>query len=155
MSREVLRTMPEDSMMPKKIIVAVEGSQPSQKAANYALRLASLIGSQVTVVYVIMLPQYIDDTTKSRLRQELTARGEIVLREISSILRGDRVILATKILETDTSIATAICNFSEREGGDLLILGVRTDASPVARLMLGSVAAGVANNATCPVLVVR
>ena len=100
-------------------------------------------------------PQYIDDVIKSRLRQELTVRGEKILDQTSNMKRGKDVVFSRRILETNTSIALTICNFSEREGADLIILGDRTEVSPVARLMLGSVAAGVANNASCPVLVVR
>jgi len=143
------------SFLPKKIVVAVEGSPPSLKAAGYALELASLTGSAVIMLHVILLPQYIDEQTKSRLRQELTARGEKVLDQTSNMKRRGDVIFTRRILETNTSIALTICNFSEREGADLIILGDRTEASPVARLMLGSVATGVANNASCPVLVVR
>jgi len=135
--------------------VAVEGSPPSLKAAEYALELASLTGSAVIALHVILLPQYIDEQTKSRLREELTARGEKVLDQTNNMPRKKEVIFTRRILETNTSIALTICNFSEREGADLIILGDRTEASPVARLMLGSVAAGVANNASCPVLVVR
>ena len=143
------------SFLPKKIVVAVEGSPPSLKAAGYALELASLTGSAVIMLHVILLPQYIDEQTKSRLRQELTARGEKVLDQTSNMKRRGDLIFTRRILETNTSIALTICNFSEREGADLIILGDRTEASPVARLMLGSVATGVANNASCPVLVVR
>jgi nucleotide-binding universal stress UspA family protein len=143
------------SFLPKKIVVAVEGSPPSLKAAEYALELASLTGSAVIMLHVILLPQYIDEQTKSRLRQELTARGEKVLDQTSNMKRSGEVIFNRRILETNTSAALTRCNFSEREGADLIILGDRTEASPVARLMLGSVATGVANNASCPVLVVR
>ncbi len=135
--------------------MAVEGSPPSLKAAEYALELASLTGSAVIALHVILLPQYIDEQTKSRLREELTARGEKVLDQTNNMPRKKEVIFTRRILETNTSIALTICDFSEREGADLIILGDRTEASPVARLMLGSVAAGVANNASCPVLVVR
>ena len=141
--------------MPRKITVAVEGSPPSVKAAEYALELASLTGSAVIALHVILLPQYIDEQTKSRLREELTARGEKVLDQTNNMPRKKEVIFTRRILETNTSIALTICNFSEREGADLIILGDRTEVSPVARLMLGSVATGVANNASCPVLVVR
>jgi len=141
--------------LPRKITVAVEGSPPSLKAAEYALELASLTGSAVIALHVILLPQYIDEQTKSRLREELTARGEKVLDQTNNMPRKKEVIFTRRILETNTSIALTICDFSEREGADLIILGDRTEASPVARLMLGSVAAGVANNASCPVLVVR
>jgi len=143
------------SVLPRKITVAVEGSPPSLKAAEYALELASLTGSAVIALHVILLPQYIDEQTKSRLREELTARGEKVLDQTNNMPRKKEVIFTRRILETNTSIALTICDFSEREGADLIILGDRTEASPVARLMLGSVAAGVANNASCPVLVVR
>jgi nucleotide-binding universal stress UspA family protein len=147
--------LPEETVLPKKITVAVEGSQPSLRAAEYALRLASSTGSKVTALYVILVPQYIDDITKTRLRHVLTARGDKVLAKIRKMARESKVSVATKILETDTSIVSTICAFSEQERVDLIVLGVRTDTSPVARLMLGSVATGVANNALCPVLVVR
>jgi nucleotide-binding universal stress UspA family protein len=141
--------------MPQKILVPVEGSQSSLKAAEFALELASLGGSQVVALYVIQLPQYINEGTLRHLRTELTAGAENVLKQIKKMAGHSKIKLKGEILETTGSIATAICNYCDRNGADLIIIGTRTNTSPVTRLMLGSTALGVANNANSPVLVVR
>ena len=61
----------------------------------------------------------------------------------------------SKVLETSGAISTAICDFSRRTGVGLIVLGTRANASPLTKMMLGSVALGVTSNADCAVLVVR
>lgn len=146
--------------MPSRILVAVEGSEPSLKessmnAANYALKLASLSGAQLVAICVVQIPEYIEENTREMLREELFSKSKKTLQEIQELAASFEVDFNSTTLETMGAIATTICNYSEKEKVDLIVLGTRTTASALTKMMLGSVASGVASNANCPVLIVR
>lgn len=146
--------------LPRRILVAVEGSEPSlkessMKAAAYALKLATASGAEVVGVCVVQIPEYIEENTRASLRSELLAKSEKTLDEVGGLASASGVKYSSKVLETSGAIATTICNFSSKEGVDLIILGTRANTSNLTKAMLGSVASGVAGNADCPVLVVR
>ncbi len=146
--------------LPTKILVAVEGSEPSlkessMKAASYALKLASILPAQLIAICVVQIPEYIDEHTRAMLHNELFLKSNKTLEEIKELASASNVRYSSMTLETTGAIATTICNYSEKEAVDLIVLGTRTNTSALTKMMLGSVAAGVASNAACPVLVVR
>jgi nucleotide-binding universal stress UspA family protein len=152
--------MPIQASLPRRILVAVEGSEPSlressMKAASYALKLASTSGAELLAICVVQIPEYIEESTRARLRQELFGKSENTLAEVKQLASESEVKFASRVLETSGAIATTICNFSGKEGVDLIVLGTRANTSRLTKMMLGSVASGVASNADCPVLVVR
>jgi nucleotide-binding universal stress UspA family protein len=146
--------------LPVRILVAVEGSEPSLresslKAAKYALTLASTAHAELLGACVVQIPEYIEEKTRKILRDELFAKSATTLDEVKELAREFNVKFEARILETSGAIATTICTLSEREGVDLIVLGTRASTSSLTKMMLGSVALGVTNNAGCPVLVVR
>lgn len=148
------------AQLPRKILVAVEGSEPSlressMKAAAYALNLAVASAAEVLAVCVVQIPEYIEENTRARLRSELFAKSEKTLGDVANLASAAKVNYTSKVLETGGAIATAICNIASKEGVDLIVLGTRANTSNLTKMMLGSVASGVASNADCPVLVVR
>ena len=125
------------------------------KAAAYALKLAAVSDADVVAVCVVQIPEYIEENTRASLRGELFAKSEKTLGEVGQLAASSGVKFSSKVLETTGAIATTICNYSSKEGVDLVILGTRANTSNLTKAMLGSVASGVASNADCPVLVVR
>jgi nucleotide-binding universal stress UspA family protein len=151
---------PDPVSLPHKILVAVEGSEPSlressMKAAGYSLKLASASEAEVVGICVVQIPEYIEENTRASLREELFRKSEKTLDEVRGLAAAAGVKFSSRVLETSGAIATAICNFSSKEGVDLVVLGTRANTSSLTKMMLGSVASGVASNADCPVLVVR
>jgi len=148
------------SSLPRKILVAVEGSEPSlressMKAAAYALNLARASAAELVAVCVVQIPEYIEENTRAILRNELFAKSEKTLGDVADLASAAKVNYSSKVLETSGAIATTICNLASGEGVDLIVLGTRANTSNLTKMMLGSVASGVASNADCPVLVVR
>ena len=138
----------------------MEGAEPSLressiKAANYSLRLAVASGAELAAVCVVQIPEYIEENTRGSLREELFRKSESTLDEVRLLASQSKVSFSSKVLETSGAIATAICGFASKEGVDLIVLGTRANTSSLTKMMLGSVASGVASNADCPVLVVR
>jgi len=152
--------MADSVVLPRKLLVAVEGSEPSlressMKAAKYALKLASASQGELVAICVVQIPEYIEENTRNSLRDELFKKSDRTLNEVKELASEAAVRFNSKVLETNGAIATTICNFAEREGVDLIVLGTRANTSSLSKMMLGSVASGVASNADCPVLVVR
>lgn len=147
-------------VLPRKILVAVEGSEPSLKessikAATYALGMAAVTGAEVVGICVVQIPEYIEEGTKAVLRTELFSKSKQTLEEIEALAGKRGVRFSSKATETSGAISSAICSAAEEEDIDLIVLGTRANTSPLTKMMLGSVASGVASNAGCPVLVVR
>ncbi|HVH15101.1 MAG TPA: universal stress protein [Candidatus Angelobacter sp.] len=140
--------------LPQKIVVAVDGSDPSFKALNYASRLAGLSKSKVVALNVISLPPGTTPKTVEALKKELSAKAAEILLKANSISKSNGLDLETKTVETSQSIVMSIVEFASQEKADLIVMGTR-GTSGYGRLMLGSVAAGVVSFANCPVLAVR
>lgn len=146
--------------LPRKLLVAVEGSEPSLKessirAAKYALRLASSAGAELLAICVVQIPEYVEENTRESLRRELFKKSRATLDEVGALASAAGAKFSSEVVETSGAIATAICATSAKRGADLIVLGTRKDTSSLTKMMLGSVASGVASNAECPVLVVR
>ena len=138
-------------MTPKKILVATDGSEPSLKAVAYAAKLAALSGSEIVALFVILIPQYTSQKTVESLTKELSSKSDEIMQQAK---KASNLKLETEVIETDRSIVEAIVEFALKSNIDLIVLGTRGSAG-IAKLMLGSVAAGVVNSAHCPVLAVR
>ena len=153
-------TLESRAALPKKILVAVEGSEPSLKessikAATYAVEMASVLDAEVFGACVVQIPEYIEEGTKAILRNELFSKSKQTLEEIDVLAKKQGVRFSSRAVETSGAISSAICGIAEEEGIDLIVLGTRSNTSSLTKMMLGSVASGVASNAGCPVLVVR
>jgi len=146
--------------VPRRMLVAMSGTEPSHressmKAAAYALNLARAFSARLLGVCVVQIPEYIEENTRESLREELVSKSQAMLKDTERLASEEKVEFSWTVLETSGTIATSICNLASKEGIDLIILGTRGTASNLTKMMLGSVALGVTNNADCPVLVVR
>lgn len=125
------------------------------KAAKYALNLASSLGGELVAICVVQVPEYIEESTRASLREELFKKSRAALDDVGGLASGAGVKFSSEVVETSGAIATAICATSAKRGVDLVVLGTRTNTSTLTKMMLGSVASGVVSNSDCPVLVVR
>jgi nucleotide-binding universal stress UspA family protein len=145
--------MTMSTSLPKKIVVAVDGSDPSMKAVSYAAQLAKLSGAKLMMLNVILLPASVSPKTIESLRKDLSTKAFQILDKSKAIADAINVASENKMVETDHSVVEAIVQLSESEKADLIVLGSR--GTTMGKLMLGSIAAGTANLAHLPVLVVR
>ena len=84
------------SPLPRKILVAVEGSEPSLKessikAATYTLWMAAVTGAEVVGVCIVQIPEYIEEGTKAILRAELFSKSKQTLEEIELLAKQQGV----------------------------------------------------------------
>jgi len=151
----------------KKILVPVDGSKPSEKAAEYAIYIAKTMKADVLAVHVMSMPAYAFTTTPiegmptpTAIPIPLTVSGEErkiadgYLDRIEKMAKKAGVAVETKIVENQQSVVHAITESAEKEGCNLIVMGTK-GRTGIARFLLGSVASGVLTYAPCPVLVVR
>ncbi len=146
--------------LPKRIIVPLDGSDFSFRAAKYAINLAKVTGGEIICVHsVIELPytEYmgVGTLTVSSYMNEIKKQTEQWASQVRAMAdaKGGVKTTADTIFNI-TSVAESIISYADEQRADLIVMGTRGRAG-LKRLVLGSVASGVVEHATCPVLVVR
>jgi nucleotide-binding universal stress UspA family protein len=143
----------------KKILLAVDGSDGSYKAAKMAALIAKGVIAEILAVKVIQESSYPigHEFMTPILPQEAFAKAEeeanSFLQRIVQLGQESRVDVKTKIIRGG-SVVDAICRTAGGENCDLIVIGTR-GMTGVKRFLIGSVASGVITYAPCPVLVVR
>jgi nucleotide-binding universal stress UspA family protein len=143
------------------ILVAIDGSEQSMRAADLAISIASKYNSQVTALHVISLnfgaynsPWFVDAETLQALSEKTKTEADQWLKEVEKKGQAQGVKVHIRIEETVKSVAAAIVEFADSDKVDIIVIGSR-GRSGFKRLLLGSVATDVVTYATCPVTVVR
>lgn len=139
-----------------RIVAAVDGSEPSTRAALAAVELAKTSGGTVNLITVVRPPEGywgIDGAPPSpeaMAAAVVRARTEVldtVLEEIDA----DGIDVQT--VEEIGDPTTAILQHCESTNATVLFVG-RRGSGFVERLMLGSVADRLAHNAPCPLVII-
>jgi len=147
--------------LPKKIIVPLDGSDFSFRAAKYAINLARLTGGEIICVHAVVDLPYIEYmgpgiVTVTRYIDEAKKRTEEWFSQVKSMAaaaKEDIKVTADTIFNIQ-SVAESIISYAAEQKADLIVIGTRGRAG-LKRLMLGSVASGVVAHANFSVLVVR
>jgi nucleotide-binding universal stress UspA family protein len=152
-----------DKQLISKVVVPIDGSQGSMRAAEYAVKLAELHGADLSVVYVVNVDQYLQsiglyrisypDPIKKKI-EEAREEAQKWFTEISKIAEQKKLRIKTEVLDTPLSIVASVVNYADRENADLIVIGTR-GRSGLSKMLLGSVASGVVTYSPCPVLVVK
>jgi len=137
-----------DGLSVNRILVAIDGSENSIKAADYSLFLANKFNAIVIALYVI--PPNVKDNSERQLKVETI---QDTFNKIKNTATQYHIELKTDTVLSESSVVTEIVNYAKKEHADLLLIGIRGESE--FRFMLGSVASGVVTNADCPVLVVK
>lgn len=148
----------------RKLLIPIDGSQASIKAAEKAIALGKLINSELIFITVVNMPteekyarfgmnveqQFIANRKEmlAKLVQEETKMLKIVVRNLDTNgLKATQKVLVGKA-------ATEILKIAEEEKVDYIFMGKR-GFSPVERFFIGSVTQKVLASAPCPVIVVN
>jgi nucleotide-binding universal stress UspA family protein len=137
-----------DVLKVNRILVAIDGSENSVKAADYSLFLANKFNATVIALYVI--PPNVKDNSERQLKAETI---QDTFNKIKNTATQYHTELKTETVLSEESVVTEIVKYAKKELADLLLIGIRGESE--FRFMLGSVASGVVTNADCPVLVVK
>ncbi len=151
------------SLSIRKILVTIDGSENSKKAADYASSLAKKYNAQLIILYVLYselgfaYSNLLGVTTPKAIDDALETQKKDVQKwfdEIRSKLKNTNISVTDKIIISVSSIVGEIIGFADKEKVDLIILGTR-GRTGFKKLLLGSVAEGVVTHSSCPVMVVR
>lgn len=147
----------------KRILVPVDGSGPSFDAASFAVEVAKRFGAQLQVLHVVKIDQnlhalgligrlYSDFREKNleEARKEAGPWFEKIIEEGEQL----GIVVNADVVSTSMSVVGEIVNYTERNGMDLIVMGTQ-GLSGFKKLLLGSVATGVVQYASCPVLTIR
>jgi nucleotide-binding universal stress UspA family protein len=158
-----------------KILVAIDGSEISMKAAVYAIYIANRKGNEAGSVQLIGLT--IIDLTKLSSSFFATASGHYGAKELEEKRKEaqqwldkveklaaeenndnnnvNNIQFKSEIIEDPTSkVGSAIVDYAERKNVDLIVIGTR-GRTGFKKMLLGSVASDVVTYSHCPVLVVK
>lgn len=145
--------------LPKRIIVPLDGSDFSFRAAHYAINLARLTGGEILCIHAIADLPYIEymapaGLTVPRYIQEAKKQTDEWFSQVKSRAAKEGVKITAETIFSPPSVAESIINYASEQKADLIVIGTR-GRSGLKRLVLGSVASAVVAHASCPVLVVR
>lgn len=144
----------------KRLLVAVDASENSARAARTALALAKKMKAELIIIHVVLTPR--DSFAKiaspaaslAEYRSLAQVEGQRILDQIAKLAENGGVVATTRLLEYSYSVVQSIVEEAANEKVDLIVIGKR-GLSKFKQLVVGSVSAGVVNHANCCVLVVK
>jgi nucleotide-binding universal stress UspA family protein len=146
-------------MLFSKIVVAVDGSESSNKVYDVAAQLAKLSNGKLIIVHVVMPPQpvgglfYTDAYSIDKLRIDLEEAGNRLLQSYSEkSINGYNIAVETILAQGYPP--EAIIREANAKGADLIVVGSR-GFSGAKHFFIGSVPNSVLHHSTVPVLLVK
>jgi nucleotide-binding universal stress UspA family protein len=145
-----------------KILVAIDGSEHSFKAAKYALDLAkssSSSGAQIYAITVTSIPESYhlkeeDVLDKSRKTNNGMEDAKSWLDNFNQQAKENNIQLRTELINSTRPVDYVILEYAEEKQIDLIVMGTR-GRTGFKKLLLGSTASSVVTYAYCTVMVVK
>ncbi|RLQ90281.1 universal stress protein [Planomicrobium sp. Y74] len=136
-----------------KILLAVDGSNHSLRAAKEAITIAgNNPDSQITIVYVADHDDAKNDVLHSGSTAELDFQRRKKLQPVEEAIAAGNIKHRVKILHGTPG--PAIVEYANSESFDILVIGSR-GLNSLQEMVLGSVSHKVVKRANCPVLIVK
>jgi nucleotide-binding universal stress UspA family protein len=140
----------------RKILIATDGSETAEKAANFGIQIVRLSGAKVYAVYVIDTTPYysipLDQIWSKEVYEQLEQMGNEITSNVEKTAKAAGLEAESIVLKGDP--AQRIVNFAEEQSVDMIIVGSH-GIGGFERLVIGSVSEKVVRHAKVPVLVVR
>jgi nucleotide-binding universal stress UspA family protein len=143
----------------KKILVAVDGSDPSFDASDYAIELAKNSNAELIVLFIVSsVPssdfEYANIGRGKEIKTVESEKGQQVVDKVKQKATENKVSVKTAVLIQYTSVVKEIVEYAEKYKIDMIVIGSK-GKSGFKKLLLGSVTSGVVTYSHCPVLVVK
>ncbi|MFW6282019.1 MAG: universal stress protein [bacterium] len=149
----------------EKILLAVDGSENSMKAAEKARDLALSTGASLTLITVVAdnfyygSPDFSQNMSPGQMQElieeskkQAEKKGEKILEEVETYMK-EKDIEVKKIIHYGDS-AENICRVAEEDEFDLIVLADKGEGG-VKRFLLGSTSDRVVRHADTSVLIVK
>lgn len=139
----------------KKIIVAVDGSEDSDKAFKKAIDIANRNNATLVLTHVVDVRTYAtiveyDKVLVSRAREY----GQELLDKYEQMAKEENVANLKVLMKEGIPKVVISKEVVNEEDADLIIVGAR-GLNAVERFLLGSVSENIVRQAECDVLIVR
>jgi nucleotide-binding universal stress UspA family protein len=147
----------------KGILVAVDGSPNSLRAADAAIDLAKKSDAHLYVLSVIPTPVYAATAVPGAVgsgpsSEEFIDRAkkeaEALVAGIVSKAEGQGLKVRGETVENVPSVVEAISDYAQEWRVELIVVGTR-GLSGFKKLLLGSVSGALVSHAPCSVLIIR
>lgn len=141
-----------DTVNERRIVVGVDGSEPSKLALRWAVRQAELTGATVDAVHAWQMPVTFGMAPVFVSADELAKAGEQMLVDTVSEVVGAHPPVTVRARVVQGHPASVLIRAAQ--DAELLVLGSRGHGGFVGAL-LGSVSQHCVHHAHCPVVVIR
>lgn len=140
----------------KKILVPVDGSNTSNKALDYALKMAQSDQAEVRLIYCIdELSMLNSHEFSGEIMQIARENGHTILQRGLSLAETAKVKADSRLIDrVGQRLGESVADAAGDWGADLIVLGTHGRRG-IGRVLLGSGAEQVMRMAPVPVLMVR
>jgi len=141
-----------------RILVALDGSDYSLRALDFAIDLAKKYQSQLVLVHVVIRQIYAINPPEAGILagtaivRELETEGKTILTQGEEKVKAQGLPVEARLRQGVP--AEELLRAAADEKADLMVLGSR-GLSQVRAFLLGSVSDKVSHHAKCPTLIVR
>jgi len=161
--------MSESIQKPFTIMVAIDGSETSERAAEYAVAMTKNTknkDTQLIGITIIDLRRYYYSFSAlvafpapsygSKELEEKREEAKMWLNQVNQLSKENHIPkFKSEIVENVvSSIGGAIVNYAEKEKVDLIVVGTR-GRSGLKKMLIGSVASDILHYAHCHVMIVK
>ncbi|MCL2032669.1 MAG: universal stress protein [Methanomassiliicoccaceae archaeon] len=139
----------------KKILVPTDGSEFTKYAVDIAVELAELSKGKVTALYVLDRTVYANspmDTALVNVYDALEKEGTLATSYVTEKANAAGVEVEEKLVEGVPS--KVILQEAETGEYDIIVMG-SLGRTGISKLLMGSVAEKIVQNAKCPVMVAK
>jgi nucleotide-binding universal stress UspA family protein len=137
----------------EKILVPLDGSEPSIWALGKAIQIAKKLNGEITLIHVYSIsPTAITPMQVYKYAQAMRKHGIGILEDGKKKAEAEGVKAMTLLVDGHT--VEEILNAAKEGNFSLIVIGAR-GLSKMKELLLGSVSDAVTRLAPCPVLVIR
>lgn len=144
-------------MMFSNILVPFDLSNQSIRAFKTALNIAKKYNSKITILTCLEGDAWHHKFYDSRADNELIKKQKKVsishISKLETLASKEDVTIKSQILKS-TAVVKDITTYAKSRKIDLIVMGSH-GRTGVDKLILGSVANGVTQKATCPVLIIK
>jgi nucleotide-binding universal stress UspA family protein len=141
-----------------KILVAIDGSELSMKAADCGITMAKKDNAKLVVINIVYTPASTFIYTRKEWFDEFLKKAKDEAAEWFNKIRKNAaengVEIKVETVEELYSIPAAIVKYAENENADLIIMG-STGKTGFKKLLLGSVASEVVTHCPTTVMIIK
>jgi len=137
-----------------RVVVAVDGSEVSLRAAEHAAHIARQDGAELLALHVVPAPQFEMQGVLADNYANARRNAKKWMKEVEEIAARNGIGVKTEIVVGAYSVVDAILGYAETMKADLIVTGTR-GTTPSRRILVGSVASGLVEYSGCAVLVIR